>query len=339
MAEPRKTGVGFVRGETNRFLCLYDQVKRVSPLLQMGLEKVEKMPWNKAEPVIDVLDVRIDNLTQSVSSKVTAIQSKYQTGKAVVNEGVAKTGEKWKDLRGDLTKKAGLRIEQGLTQVREFSAHRGKDIIHFDLIQYSHDVIDGASDAVTRKLKPVYDPIARNLAASVQKANQAASQLRQSVTESVVGVSERAKLRLRLKEARCAARELSSNGIAFAQAKYGDLAARIPDSSTLHKGLQFIASSPELFQKIKNKADLDASKRVLDNLNNLLLAIRDVVFQQDHQEEILAEAVELPEQASDEESEDAEIPGHVSGAESEEPEQASHAKVAVEDPEPESDAE
>jgi len=319
--------VGFVRGATNRFLCLYDQVKRVSPFLQFGLEKVEQMPWKKAEPVIDVLDVQIDNLAQSVSSKVMAIQSTYQTSKAAVTAGATKTGEKWKDLRGDLTKKAGVRIEQGLSNVREFSAHRGKEIIHFDLIQYSHDVIDGASDAVTRKLKPVYDPIARNLVASVQKANQAASQLRQSVVE----VSERANLRLRLKEARRAARELSSNSIAYAQAKYGDLASRIPDASTLHKGLQFIASSPELFQKIKNKADLDASKRILENLNNLLLAIRDVVFQA--QDEIPVDAVaEIPEQAPGEESD-----GHASGAESEEadPQQA----LRAEDVEPDSDAE
>jgi len=284
--------VGIVRGATNRFLSLYDQVKRVSPLLQFGLEKVEHLPWKQAEPVIDVLDDRIGNITQCVTGKVAAIQSKYQTSKAAVSEGANKTGEKWKDLRGDLTKKAALRIEQGLSQAREFSATRGKEIIHFDLIQYSQVVIDGASDAVTRKLKPMYDPVARNLVASVQKVNYAASQLRQSV----VDVSERAHLRLRLKEARCAARELSSSSIAYVQAKYGDVSARIPDSSTLHKCLQFITSSPELFQKIRTRADLDASKRILENLNNLMMAIRDVVFLQT---EIQTDEIEQPSEETD----------------------------------------
>jgi len=274
-----------VRGAANRFLVLYDQVKRVSPLLQFGLEKVEHLPWKQAEPVIDVLDNRIGNITQCVTGTVVAVQHKYQTSKAAVSEGATKTSEKWKDLRGDLTKKAAQRIEQGLGQAREFSATRGKEIFHVDLIQYSQVVIDGASDAVTRKLKPVYDPVARNLVASVQKVNQAATQLRQSVVDA----SKRAHLRLRLKEARQAARDLSSSSIAYVQAKYGDVSARISDSSTLNKCLQFIASSPQLFQKIKTRADLDASKSILENLNNLMLAIRDVVLQQG--EEIVTEDV------------------------------------------------
>jgi len=278
-------------------LSLYDQVKRVSPLLQFGLEKVEKMPWKKADPVIDGLDHRLGNLSQTVSSKVTLfqnkyqtgkttviegvtktgenIQTKYQTGKTTVIDGVTKTGEKWKDLRGDLSKKAAARIEQGLTQVCEFSATRGKEIIHIDLIQYSRDVIDGASSAVSSgfdAMKPVCEPIVRNLAASVLKANEAAKSLRQSVLDA----SERAKLRQRLKDARRAARELSANSIAYVQAKSGELAAQ--SSAALHKGLQIIMSSPELFQKIKNKADLDVSKHTLENLNNLMTAIRDVLL-------------------------------------------------------------
>jgi len=297
MSEPRNN-VGVVRGATNRFLGLYDQVKRASPLLQFGLERMEQIPWKKADPVIDVLDTRINTITQNVTSKVTAIQAKFQTGKAAVAAGASKTSEKWKDLRGDLTKKAGLRIEQGLSQAREFSATRGKEIIHIDLIQYSRDVIDGASDAVTRKLKPVYDPIARNLAASVQKASEAANQLHQSVFK----LSERANLRLRLKQARRAARELASNSVVYVQAKYGDLAARIPDSSTLHKGLHFIASSPELFKTVKSKADLDASKGLLQNLSDLMVAIRDVVWQSTEAEELPTEDEgEIPEQAVAEE--------------------------------------
>jgi len=267
--------MGVVRGATNRFLGLYDQVKRASPLLQFGLEKVEQIPWKLADPMIDGLDTRIDDITYSVTSKVTAIQHKYQTSKAVVAAGAVKTTEKWKDLRGDLTKKAGLRIDQGLNRVREFTPARGKEIVYVDLIQYSRDIIDGASDAVTRKLKPMYDPVARNLSISVRKASQAASHLRHSLAD----VTDPTNLRLRLKQARRAVRNLSNNGIAYAQAKYGDLASRIPDSSTLHKSLEVIASAPNYLKNIKDKADLDASKSILENLKALILAIRVVVFQ------------------------------------------------------------
>jgi len=176
-------------------------------------------------------------------------------------------------------KKAAARIEQGLTQVTEFSATRGKEIIHFDLIQYSKEVIDGASEAVSRKMdamKPMYEPVLQNLAASVLKANQAASNLRKSVLDA----TQRANLRERLKSARQAARELSHNSVAYVQAKFGDLASHVRSPhESFHKGLDFIASSPELFVKIKNKADLDASKHTLENLNNLLAAVRDVLFQ------------------------------------------------------------
>jgi hypothetical protein len=262
------------------------------------LEKVEKMPWKRADPVIDELDNRIGNLTQTVSTKVASIQNTYQTGKttviegatktktnviegatktkATVIDGATKTTEKWKDLRGDLSKKAAERIERGLNQVCEFSATRGKEIIHIDLIQYSREVIDGASSAVSSGLdsiKPVYEPIVKNLAASVLKANEAARNLRQSVLDA----TDRERLRQRLKDARRAARELSTNSIAYVQAKYGEVAAQ--SSATLHKGTQFILSSPELFRKIKDKADLDASKYTLENLHNLMVAIREVLLE------------------------------------------------------------
>jgi len=315
MSETRERTVGYVRGATNRFLSLYDQVKRVSPLLQYGLEKVEQMPWNKAEPVIDGLDSRIDSVKESVTTRVCAIQKRYEAGKQTVVAGIAtskqtvaagieqgkqtvatgyetskrsvvagasKTTEKWKDLRGDLSKKAAARMEQGLTRLNEFSATRGKEIIHVDLIQYSKEVIDGASEAVSRKMdaiKPMYEPVLHNLAASVLKANQAANNLRRSVLEA----TQRANLRERVKSARRAARELSSTSIAYVQAKFGDLASHVPSpTESFHKALQFIMSSPELFVKIKNKADLDASKHTLDNLNNLMAAVRDVLF---HDEE------------------------------------------------------
>jgi len=221
-----------------------------------------------------------------------SVAERYEIGKRSVVQGASRTTEKWKDLRGDLSKKAAMRLDQGLTQVREFSATRGKEIIHVDLIQYSKEVIDGASEAVSRKLetlKPMYEPVLQNLAASVLKANQAASHLRQSVLDA----TQRANLRERLKAARHAARELSSTSIAYVQAKCGDLVSQIPSpSDSLHKGMQFILSSPELFVKIKNKADLDASKHTLENLNNLMAAVRDVLFHDEPSAGVSTEEVE-----------------------------------------------
>lgn len=356
MTEPN---VGVVRGATQRLLGIYDQVKQMSPLLQVGFEKAEALPWKKADVVIDGLDSRITQITQIVTGHVTAVQTKYQEGKAAVNdqyekaqtkyqegkaavtgkyeEGktlVCKTGEKWKDLRGALTKKTGLRIEEGLGQIREFSATRGKEIIHIDLIEYSREVLDGASDAVSRKLKPVYEPLSRNLAESVQKVNQAANQLRQALV-----LPDREQLKLKLKNARQAARELSSNGIAYAQGKYGDLSARIAETR-LRRALEFIESSPELFKKIKDQADLNVSKGLLANIHDLVLAIRDVVMEASEEQPEETEAEEtganqfLGEEEQREEEEEEEI---AEGKKEEEGKKEDEGKRASEEEECEDD--
>jgi len=95
-------------------------------------------------------------------------------------------------------------------------------------------------------------------------------------------------LRLKLKNAIEAARELSHSSIAFVQAKYGvakGTISELPGQVVTHlpvpaqKSVNFILSSPELFTRIKEKAEVDASKRTLENINNLMSAVKDVVFE------------------------------------------------------------
>jgi len=258
----------------------------------------------------------LGDVKTSVTTKTTEIVGDVKT--SVTNkttEIVTKTTEKWKDLRGDLTKKAAERIESGLGKVREFSATRGKEIMHIDLIQYSREVIDGASASVSQKfhdasatIKPLYEPIHQKIASSVLKANEAMVQLQEAVvtmsTEKMEQVKlARANLKLKLKAAIDAARELSASSVSFVQTKYGvakgksiefvsnkygeakGAISHMPEQivshmpTTAQKSVDFILSSPQLFARIKDKADIDTSKRTLDNLNNLMGAVKDVIFE------------------------------------------------------------
>jgi hypothetical protein len=347
-----KGDVGVVRCTTNRVFDLYDQVKRFSPLLRYGLETVENhIPTavvNLKDPVIDGLDHRIEQVRETANKKLISpvhdriispvqervihpVQEKIltldadQDGKVSLGdvktsvstkttEIVTKTTEKWKDLRGDLTKKATERLERGLGKVCEFSATRGKEILHVDLIQYSREVIDGASATVSRKfqdasatVKPYYEPIYQNVAKSVLKASEAMTQLHEAMATMSTEKLEQAKaaranLRQKLRNAIQAARELSASGVDFVHTKYGgakgvvsdgygkakDVATHLPGQVISHlpepaqKSVNFILSSPQLFHRIKHKADLDTSKRTLDNINSLMTAVKDVFLEGAH---------------------------------------------------------
>jgi len=321
LASEEKHEVGLVRCTTNRVLGIYDRVKNFSPLLRYGFETVENhIPTavaNLKDPVIDGLDSKIDHVRACAHKAISPVQDKLKDldadhdGKVSLGdvkssvshkttEVVAKTSEKWKDLRGDLTKKAAERIEKGFERVSHFSATRVKDIIHVDLIQYSREVIDGASATVSKKfhdanatVKPYYEPVFQNVAKSVLKVSEALAHLQEAVLNISTEKLEQAKaareaLQLRLKNAIQAARELSHSSIAFVQAKYGvakGALTEFPGQVVPHlplpaqKSVHFILSSPQLFTRIKEKAEVDASKRTLENINNLMSAVKDVVFE------------------------------------------------------------
>jgi len=320
-SKEEKHEVGLVRCTTNRVLGLYDRVKSFSPLLRYGFETVENhIPSavaNLKDPVIDGLDSKIDHVRACAQKAISPVQERLQEldadrdGKVSLGdvkssvshkatEVVSRTSEKWKDLRGDLTKKAADRIEKGFERVSHFSATRGKEIIHVDLIQYSREVIDGASATVSKRfydanatVRPYYEPVYQNVAKSVLKVSEAFGQLQEAVVHLSAEKLEQANaarenLRQKLKNAIEAARELSHSSIAFVQAKYGvakEAVTELPGQVVPHlpipaqKSVNFILSSPQLFTRIKERAEVDASKRTLDNINNLMSAVKDVVFE------------------------------------------------------------
>jgi len=277
--------------------------KLISPVQEKIISPVQERVIAPVHEKVMSLDadhdgkVSLGDVKTSVSTKTTEI--------------VTKTTEKWKDLRGELTKKATERLEKGLGKVCEFSATRGKEILHVDLIQYSREVIDGASSTVSRKfqdasatVKPYYEPVYENVAKSVLKASEAMTQLQEAMVnlsnEKMEQVkATRANLRLKLRNAIQAARELSASSVDFVHTKYGnakevvsdgygkakDAATHLPGQIVSHlpqpaqKSVNFILSSPQLFHRVKHKADLDTSKRTLENINNLMNAVKDVFLE------------------------------------------------------------
>jgi predicted DNA-binding protein len=242
---------------------------------KVSLTDVKTSVVAKSSEVVSKTSEKLTDMKTSVTTKTTEV--------------VTKTNEKWKDLRGDMSKKAAERLEKGLGRVCEFSATRGKEIIHIDLIQYSREVIDGASAAVSHK----FHDISATVASAVHKANEAKVHLQEAVIQMATHPlqqldSARANLRLRLKAAIEAARELSASSVSYVHAKYGAAAhtvSHLPEQIVAHmpqpaqKSVDFILSSPQLFERIKNKADVDASKRTLENITNLMSAVKDVILE------------------------------------------------------------
>ena len=306
--QPEQQAYSLVRGTTDRVVGLYGQAKDYSPLLKNGLENVEsRIPaeWvdrftAASEPVIEKLDNQLDRVIAPVQDRVVAVKDLQQSVsisgiKGAVTSAptalITATGErvdKLRVIRGDLSKKAVVRLEESITAVREFSANRGKEMLHFDLVAYSEEVLDNASAAA----KPLYEPVQKNLAAAIVKLNAAVAQLQgTAVTKSAelkdFSVAKRDELNARLQAAIAAARELSATSVTFVQQKYSDVSEQLPDEQRLQDlatqlpypvkdAVKFILQSPQLFLEVKTKADLTSSKRAIENVNSLLAAVREV---------------------------------------------------------------
>lgn len=288
---------GLVRGTTKVVAGLYGQVKNCAPIIKTSFERVEsRIPteWvdyvtTKSEPIIDKVDNELDRQLDRVVPKVNQLQNvtlSDVTGAvvAVPSKVIAATGVKvgqWKSIRGDLSKKAVVRIEKGLAAAREYSATRGKEILHFDLIDYSEKVLDNASAVA----KPIYEPLQKNLAAAVIKLNTAMTSLQETAAK------KSADLHSRLQDAIVAARELSKTSVAYVRGKYNIISSQLPDEQQVQAlagnlpfpvrdALKFILHSPQLFLEVKAKADINSSKRTVENVNNLMGAVKEVVFSQ-----------------------------------------------------------
>jgi len=283
-------------------------VKGFSPILRYGFETVEcHIPTslsNMKDPVIDGLDVRIENLKERAQNfgPRKRLSDVHSSVKSKTNEVVTTTTEKWKDVKG----KATEGIEKGVGKVCEISATRGKDVLHVDLIQYSREVLEGASTTVSQRfydanatVKLYSEAVKQRVAQSVLRASEAMGELQHAIvalsTEKMEQVRlARANLRLKLRKAVQAARELSASSVDFVHTKYGEAKERISHVPTqvishlpapAQKSVNFILSSPQLFTRIKDRAEMDASKRTLENINNLMSAVKEVVFEGDGGEE------------------------------------------------------
>jgi len=305
-----------VRGTTNRVVGLYGQAKDYFPLLKNGLENVEsRIPaeWvdrftAASEPVIEKLDNQLDRVIAPVQDRViapvqhrvVAVKDLQQSVSLSDIKGavtfvptalITATGERVDQLkvfRGDLSKKAVVRLEESITAVREFSANRGKEMLHFDLVAYSEEVLDNASAAA----KPLYEPVQKNLAAAIVKLTAAVAQLQDTaITKSnelkEFSVARRAEVNARLQAAMAAARELSATSVTFVQQKYSHVSEQLPNEQRLQDlatqlpypvkdAVQFILQSPQLFLEVKTRADLTSSKRAIENVNSLLAAVKEV---------------------------------------------------------------
>lgn len=247
--------------------------------------------------VTSVNDKVVHPITETVNTRIVSPVRKvqgmsYDEVKGAVSGAASDTALYWKDLRGDFSKKATLRLEEGLNKVTEFSATRGKDILHVDLIAYSRTVIDNASTVAKGK----YEPLMELLAKSVERVNETRASLHAYLSEKAAPLTNavRVELQARLKSAIAAARELSTSSVAFVQQKYASVEEKyIPEKfhATAIKAslppraqgaVQFILDSPQLFSEVAEKADVDASKSVLDNMQSLLGAVKAVYY--DHAE-------------------------------------------------------
>lgn len=338
VAEVAGSVSGIVLTTTQRVLDVYKQAKDLSPMLKNSLESVEtRVPESFVDriqavsaPVLTDLDERYETLSQAVVKTVADVDEIIRPVRAAIDEkiiepvastctktitnvsgAVTKTvadvqNVQWKDLRGDLTKKAVARLEQGFVDVKEFSATRGKDMIHIDLIEYSQllldngvkysqSVVDNARTAATPLLVPVTEQVIK----ATEVVRTAVLALQEAVVERSSQTSE--KLTARLAAAKEASMELGQKALELVQAKYGEVQAKLPDKevveqalmsrlpANLHPSVQVILNSPAVFSKVIAKADLATSKKAMDNMKALVAAVKEVVFAPVVEVEVVAE--------------------------------------------------
>lgn len=186
----------------------------------------------------------IDNQLNRVVSAVTgAVENSRETVNKTVEERVitpvtnvvdvvkqsAETRvQNFKSLKGDLSKKSTEVLNQKISQIRAYSANELKDIIHIDLIAYSSEVIDNASQAA----KPAYDLVQEKLAVAIVRVNDS--------VESIKTLAQVVKHEAQTKLNREALQERLQDALARARARSIELsvAAR-----------EYIAQSPYVMDK------------------------------------------------------------------------------------------
>lgn len=283
---------GVVRDATKRVVDLYGRAKVYSPTLKYSLEAVEcRIPTPlldkmsaASEPVIDKLEMQIEMIKERV---ISPVKQTYQTSR----ESVITKSNSLLQFRSNFAQSALVQLNRSLTQIREFSATTGKDMIKVDLIAYSLEALENANIAA----KPYYEPVNVQLYAAIERVNAAVASLQklmaEAQTESIERVNAyREELQERLNQAVRCAHELSLTSVAYLKTKLGSLHDQIPakyQPTTMYgrlpvsakESVNFILGSPKLFVTVKEKADLDLSNKTMTNIVNLLTAVREVFGQ------------------------------------------------------------
>lgn len=264
-------------------LSSYSSVKNMSPYAKQIAEAAEgRLGWvvaplskyyAKSEPMIEALDGNVDTLiTKADSIKSSAVVKAQEAA----------------ELRRKLSEKALTRLSNSLSQVREFSATRSKDIIHVDLIAYAEEVIDNAHKVA----KPTYIAVQKQLAVAISNVNTSITALQDAVVEKV----NRAELLEKLEVAMERTRELAKYGASYVNSNYASLKAFTSEKTaeiqiSLDRSMKYLQSAPELFHTynaiLLEKSGLDIEKEaahlrtyaneLIEQANQLLVSVSRVV--------------------------------------------------------------
>lgn len=224
---------------------------------------------------------------------VADVRNSVACAAGVAREKIGDNFMHWKSLRGKLSKKATERLEQGLSGVSEFSATRGKEMIHFDLIDYSKKFLDSSAPILRPRIDPFLEPVLAAWArthASVEAVQQLAMQ--QGGARAAFSLGNTASAAKKLKQGLAKAVSTSQQ-LAFATVQYIDKNVNsLP--TPLQSTVRFILESPQMVAAIKEQADFNTSKNTLDNVSNLLSAVGIVVFGLEDQKEVPSRATKTP---------------------------------------------
>jgi len=146
----------------------------------------------------------------------------------------------------------------------------GMEVLHFNYLVYSKDVMAANGDAIQQKF-----------AASVADLEKARTALQEQVAARAASGKEVAgdaadALKAQIAKVTEAANTLAVDAAKFVEEKKGKLPA------PAEKSVDFIVAAPkkmaDLTSEVKDKADIDSSKKVLENVTNLAFAVREVIY-------------------------------------------------------------
>lgn len=148
------------------------------------------------------------------------------------------------------------------------------ELLHFDVLSYSKNLLSQTGDKVPTVIQA-------NLAAAVVEVTKAGQALEAVVQKGASASKEQvdalqADLKAKIGVALTTAEKLSKTGVAFVENSTEKLPA------PAQKSVEMILASPakikEMTEAVSAKADLDTSKKTLENITNLLAATKEVMY-------------------------------------------------------------